>query len=265
MTSLRSGIERNYIGQVSRDVVRLLKADVEPRRTHLGGRRVRRATRRVRLGPLRSRQRPTASRWSTSTTATASAADRAGDHRNRRVRTRPSRQRTARTGVVGRGDGRRRSVAAVEAEHTRPSAGVRARRDRAGRPSRRPAPVVRIGGQRSPSLVRSRCDLLAEGVRAARHDRLGSRRSTVLPYLVPTLVYGTREDKLPVHAAVHEGVGRVDLVGARRDRGGSTAGSTTAGCSRRCSVTNGRRRSMRPSPRFADRARASTACSTSSC
>ncbi len=43
-------------------------------------------------------------------------------------------------------------------------------------------------------------------------DRLGwERADTVLPYLVPTIVYGTREDTLPYMKLFHRGVDQVDL------------------------------------------------------
>jgi len=43
-------------------------------------------------------------------------------------------------------------------------------------------------------------------------DRLGwERADTVLPHLVPTIVYGTREDTLPYMVPFHRGVARLDL------------------------------------------------------
>ena len=43
-------------------------------------------------------------------------------------------------------------------------------------------------------------------------DRLGwDRADTVLPYLVPTIVYGTREDKLPYMQLFHRGLRQLDL------------------------------------------------------
>jgi nitrite reductase/ring-hydroxylating ferredoxin subunit len=44
-------------------------------------------------------------------------------------------------------------------------------------------------------------------------DRLGwERADTVLPYLVPTIVYGTREDKLPYMKLFHRGMAQLDLA-----------------------------------------------------
>jgi hypothetical protein len=43
-------------------------------------------------------------------------------------------------------------------------------------------------------------------------ERLGwERAATVLPYLVPTIVYGTREDKLPYMKLFHRGLAQLDL------------------------------------------------------
>ena len=43
-------------------------------------------------------------------------------------------------------------------------------------------------------------------------ERLGwERADTVLPYLVPTIVYGTREDKLPYMKLFHRGLARLDF------------------------------------------------------
>jgi hypothetical protein len=51
-------------------------------------------------------------------------------------------------------------------------------------------------------------------------DRIGwDRADTVLPYLVPRIVYGTREDKLPYMKLFHRGVAQLDLgdLAARAD------------------------------------------------
>jgi hypothetical protein len=43
-------------------------------------------------------------------------------------------------------------------------------------------------------------------------DRIGwDRADTVLPHLVPTIVYGTREDTLPYATLFHRGLARLDL------------------------------------------------------
>src|SRR5690606_2769780 len=42
-------------------------------------------------------------------------------------------------------------------------------------------------------------------------DRIGwDRADTVLPYLIPTLVYGTREDKLPYMKLFRRGTGQLE-------------------------------------------------------
>ena len=66
------------------------------------------------------------------------------------------------------------------------------------------------------------------------------RAATVLPHLVPTLVYGTREDKLPYMRPFVRGLD----VARSGDRSpacrSSTAGRTTARCARRCSAPTAR-------------------------
>ncbi len=56
-------------------------------------------------------------------------------------------------------------------------------------------------------------------------ERIGwERADTVLPYLVPTIVYGTREDTLPYMTPFHRGLAQLDLValaGAADDPDGS--------------------------------------------
>lgn len=58
-------------------------------------------------------------------------------------------------------------------------------------------------------------------------ERIGwDRADTVLPYLVPTITYGTREDKLPYMTLFHRGVAQLDLAqlaGAADDHDGSWA------------------------------------------
>ena len=69
--SMRRGIANDYIGQVSRDVVRLLQNRRQPGRADLGGRRVRCATGRIRVGARDRIGARTASRCCTCTTATS--------------------------------------------------------------------------------------------------------------------------------------------------------------------------------------------------
>ncbi|HUS43154.1 MAG TPA: Rieske 2Fe-2S domain-containing protein [Ilumatobacteraceae bacterium] len=56
-------------------------------------------------------------------------------------------------------------------------------------------------------------------------DMIGwHRAATVLPHLVPTLVYGTREDKLPYMRPLMKALAGVDLEALARCAGASTAG-----------------------------------------
>jgi hypothetical protein len=65
-------------------------------------------------------------------------------------------------------------------------------------------------------------------------ERLGwERANTVLPYLLPTIVYGTREDKLPYMKLFHE-PGATGLRRAPRRRNARPWGRRC--CSRRCSA-----------------------------
>ena len=75
-------------------------------------------------------------------------------------------------------------------------------------------------------------------------ERLGwERADTVLPHLVPTIVYGTREDKLPYMRLFHRGLAQLDLdelTELRRPR--PALARTTAACWRRCSGATAPRR-----------------------
>lgn len=95
-------------------------------------------------------------------------------------------------------------------------------------------------------------------------DRLGwDRAATVLAYLVPAIVYGTREATLPYMRPFVKALASVDLADCAMPA--PTLIGTTAGCfSPHCSTAEtGRRRWPPRSPRCA-RGRASTACSTAS-
>ena len=92
-------------------------------------------------------------------------------------------------------------------------------------------------------------------------DMIGwERAGTVLPYLVPTLVYGTREDKLPYMRPFVKALVDVDLA-ALASAPTRTAGATTVGCALHCSATCERHRWTRRSRRCA-RVHRSTMCST---
>ena len=81
-------------------------------------------------------------------------------------------------------------------------------------------------------------------------DMIGwERAGTVLPYLVPTIVYGTREDKLPYMRPFVKALARARPGRTGRASNPSPAGTTTVGCSKRCSAKRGSNRCTRPSPR----------------
>ena len=256
-----SGIERNYTGQVARDVVRLLQADANP--GELIWEAIAHGAPRAEFG------------WGHSV---ASATDClsmidlydgdqralpivqgimgiAESERNRPVNRCPTRlAASAATASAFR--------AAIEREQTETAqAMVLAAIERGDGPDQlRPwfTSVVTdhhlsyghgaIYGQKAFELL----------------DMIGwERADTVLPYLVPTLVYGTREDKLPYMRLFMKALGAVDLARLRRC-GPSRGGATTVGCATLCSATDGQPRSKRPSRRCA-RVLPSTTCSTSWC
>ena len=93
-------------------------------------------------------------------------------------------------------------------------------------------------------------------------DMIGwERASTVLPYLVPTIVYGTREDKLPYMRPFVKALRELDSPSWRRSN--RTRWHETVGCSRHCSPKGASSRCTRPSPRYAP-GPGSNGCSTSS-
>ncbi len=211
LVSLRRGIANDYTGQVARDVVRLLQASAEPRRTDLGGRRPRRSAGRVRLGPLDRlgdrlpvddrpvRRRP------------ARPADRAGDHGHRRVGTRSAGQRVARARPRRRSDPARRS-----GRRSSPS-------------GRRDAQALVLAaierGDTADDLRRWFTAVVSDHLLSYGHGAIYAqkafellamigweRAATVLPHLVPTIVYGTREDKLPYMRPFVRGLDSIDLA-----------------------------------------------------
>jgi nitrite reductase/ring-hydroxylating ferredoxin subunit len=210
ITSLRSGIEREYIGQVSRDVVRLLRADANP------GELIWEA---VAFGAPRAEFG-----WGhsiASLTDCLSMVDHyADDERALPIvqaiagvaeseRGRPERP-LADPATISTADPRADFRRLVEAEDLDGAQSVlrRAIHDGADADLLKPwfTDVVSdhhlsyghgaIYGQKAFQLL----------------DRIGwDRADTVLPHLVPTLVYGTREDKLPYMKLFHRGVAQLDL------------------------------------------------------
>ena len=250
LASLRRGIERDYVGQVSRDVVRLLRADTNP--GELVWEAVAHGAPRADFG------------WGHSI---ASATDCLAmvDLFDGDQRALPIVQ-----GIVGIAETERdRPVnalpdpaspisaairAASSAASSKPSSWHRRRRCCAARstPAGRPTSCARG----SPAVVSDH--LLSYGHAAIYSqkafqllDVLGwERADTVLPHLVPTIVYGTREDTLPYMRPVH--------ACARRARPERAAARPRSDVARRRHAARGHPRwwtrpggacSPRPSPR----------------
>jgi nitrite reductase/ring-hydroxylating ferredoxin subunit len=212
ITSLRSGIEREYIGQVSRDVVRLLRADANP--GELIWEAVAYGAPRAEFG------------WGHSIASLTDCLSMV-DHYDDDERALPIVQAIAGVAESERGrperllpdpapmssvDPRADFRRLVEAEDLDASQAVlrRAIHDGADADQLKPwfTDVVSdhhlsyghgaIYGQKAFQLL----------------ERIGwDRADTVLPHLVPTLVYGTREDKLPYMKLFHRGVAQLDLRG----------------------------------------------------
>jgi nitrite reductase/ring-hydroxylating ferredoxin subunit len=211
LDSLRRGIEKNYIGQVSRDVVRLLRADANP-------------------GELI---------WE----AVAYGAPRAEFGWGHAIAS-----LTDCLAIVDHYDGDERALPIVQAI----AGVAEEERDRPVQPLPDPVRVLPAdpraefrrlveSEQLAPaqSLLRGAIhagfeasdirpwftDVVSDHLLSYGHgaiytqkafqllDRLGwDRADTVLPYLTPTIVYGTREDKLPYMKLFHRGVARLDLA-----------------------------------------------------
>ena len=210
MSSLRSGIEKNYIGQVSRDVVRLLRADSNP--GELIWEAVAYGAPRAEFG------------WGHSI---ASLTDCLGmvDRYDGDDRVLPIVQAIAGVAETERGrpvqplpdpvssvptDARAEFRRLVEAEHLEPAQALLRGAIDAGADA----------GELRPWFT----DVVSDHFLSYGHgaiyaqkafellDRIGwDRADTVLPYLVPTIVYGTREDKLPYMKLFHRGVAQLDL------------------------------------------------------
>ena len=210
LASLRSGIEREYIGQVSRDVVRLLRADANP--GELIWEAVAYGAPRAEFG------------WGH---AVASLTDCLAmvDHYDDDERALPIVQAIAGVAEEERGRPERPLPDPLDVLPADPRAEFRRlveveRLDAAQAVLRG---AIHHGVDRD-DLVPWFTDVVADHHLSYGHgaiygqkafqllDRLGwDRADTVLPYLVPTLVYGTREDKLPYMRLFHRGVAQLDL------------------------------------------------------
>ncbi len=211
MRSLRSGIEKQYVGQISRDVVRLLRADSNP--GELIWEAVAYGAPRAEFG------------WGhsiASLTDCLSMVDRYdGDDRVLPIvqaiagvaeteRGRPVQPLPDPVTAVP-GDARAEFRRLVEAEQLEPAqALLRGAID---------------SGHTADDLRPWFTDVISDHLLSYGHgaiyaqkafqllDRLGwDRADTVLPYLLPTIVYGTREDKLPYMQLFHRGTAQLDLA-----------------------------------------------------
>jgi nitrite reductase/ring-hydroxylating ferredoxin subunit len=211
LASLRRGIERDYVGQVSRDIVRLLRADADP------GELIWEA---VAFGAPRAEFG-----WGHSiaslTDCLAMVDGYAGDERA--------------LPIV-------QAIAGVaESERGRPARSLPAPCDVLP-PVAREAFRAAVEGERledAQALVRGAIhagadaatlrpwftDVVSDHLLSYGHgaiyaqkafqllERIGwDRADTVLPHLVPTIVYGTREDTLPYARLFQRGLARLDLV-----------------------------------------------------
>ena len=210
LNSLRSGIERNYIGQVSRDVVRLLRADSNP--GELIWEAVAYGAPRAEFG------------WGHSiaslTDCLAMVDEYDGDDRVLPIvqaiagvaeseRGRPVQPLPDPASTVP-ADARNEFRRLVEAEQLEPAQAL----------LRGAIETGADAGELRPWFT----DVISDHFLSYGHgaiysqkafqllDRIGwDRADTVLPYLVPTIVYGTREDKLPYMTLFHRGVAQLDL------------------------------------------------------
>ena len=199
------GIANDYIGQVSRDVVRLLRADANP--GELIWEAVAYGAPRAEFGWGHSIASLTdcltmTDRYEGDQRAlpiVQAIAGVAESERDRPVQPLPDPARSCRP-----------TRAASSAGWSRPSSSEPAQAllrgaIEPGYDRRRAAAVVHRRRQRSPAVVRPRRDLRPEGVPAARPAGVGAgRHRAAAP--VPTFVYGTREDKLPYMRLFHRGL-----------------------------------------------------------
>ena len=210
LASLRRGIERDYVGQISRDIVRLLRADANP--GELIWEAVAHGAPRAEFG------------WGHSiaslTDCLAMVDDYDDDDRalpivqaiagvSETARDRPVQPLP--DPVVANGDARADFRRFVEAEQLEPAQAL-----------------VRgaIENGATPTDLRPWfTDVVSDHLLSYGHgaiyaqkafqllDRIGwDRADTVLPHLVPTIVYGTREDTLPYMTLFHRGVSQLDLT-----------------------------------------------------
>jgi nitrite reductase/ring-hydroxylating ferredoxin subunit len=232
LTSLRRGIEQDYVGQVSRDVVRLLRADANP--GELIWEAVAHGAPRAEFG------------WGHSIASLTDCLAMT-DHYDGDDRALPIVQAIA--GVAE--SERDRPVRALpDPVDPLPHDARLAFREAVEREELEAAQaLVRgaiHGGATADDLLGWFGDVASDHLLSYGHgaiyvqkafqllDRLGwDRADTVLPHLVPTIVYGTREDTLPYMQLFHRGLRRFELdalveAAASPDAGWSDDGRLTA-------------------------------------
>lgn len=209
--SLRSGIERNYIGQVSRDVVRLLRADSNP--GELIWEAVAYGAPRADFG------------WGHSIASLTDCLTMV-DHYDGDDRVLPVVQAIA--GVAESERGRPLQPLPDPVTSLPPNSRADFRR-LVESEQLEPAQALLRGaiasGAGADEMRPWFTDVISDHFLSYGHgaiysqkafqllDRIGwDRADTVLPHLVPTIVYGTREDKLPYMKLFHRGVAQLDLA-----------------------------------------------------
>ncbi len=228
MVSLRNGIENNYIGQVSRDVIRLLRADTNPGelfweavaygapRADFGwGHAVASLTDSISMtGSYEGDER--------ALPIVQAIAGVAEEERNRPVRPLPEPLSTM--PVNPRAEFRR----LVESEQLDPAQAL--------------LRAAIATGFDSDALRAWFTDVVSDHLLSYGHgaiyvhkafqllERLGwERADTVLPHLVPTIVLATREDKLPYHKLFDRGVADFDIDRLAEAAGDASTGSVDDG------------------------------------
>lgn len=210
-TSLRAGIEHQRVGQISRDVVRLLRADADP--GELVWEAVHYGAPRAEFG------------WGHSI---ASATDCLAmlDTYDGDARALPIVQAIAGVAETERGRPPRALPAPLAALPADPAGAFRACVEAEAIDDAQALVLGAIGdGADAATLRRWFTDVVSDHHLSYGHaaiyaqkafqllDRLGwDRADTVLAHLVPTIVYGTREDTLPYMRPFVKAVGELDLA-----------------------------------------------------
>ena len=262
LASLRRGIENDYIGQVSRDVVRLLKADANPGelvweavqhgapRAEFGwGHSIASATDCLAMVDLYEGDQ----RALPIVQAIAGIAE---TERYRPVNPLPDPMRQLPTDTMP-------SFAGGRARATRRRAGVGSRAIHSGSGAHDLQPwFTAVASDHLLSYGHGAiyCQKAFELLELIGWDRA----DTVLPYLVPTIVYGTREDLLPYTRPFMRSSGQRGSRQRCRTSRSTTAGTTTGHCWRPCWATTARAIVPAVAARCAPE-QASMACSTSWC